>query len=146
MTQPDHPKAGPYIRGLILGVLLLAPLASAVPPGTHDEIHARLTPDGVVCRKGDDCGTAVAAVASGPLSGDQVYNQFCFACHATGVSGAPMFGKADQWAPRAAKGMDTLMNSTLNGLNAMPAKGTCATCSDDDLKAAVQYMLDGSAG
>lgn len=146
VTQPAHLKSGVYITGLLLGALLFAPFASAVPPGTHDEIHARLQPDGSVCRKGDDCGTAAAAVATGPMTGDQVYNQYCFACHATGVSGAPTFGNAEQWGPRAAKGIDALLKSSINGLNAMPAKGTCVSCSDDDIKAAVQYMVDSSAG
>jgi cytochrome c5 len=36
------------------------------------------------------------------------------------------------------------MASTLNGINAMPAKGTCMTCTDADLQAAVEYMVDGS--
>ncbi len=146
VIQPAHLKSGVYIAGLFLGALLFAPTVSAVPPGTQDEIRARLQPDGSVCRKGDACGTAVAAVATGPMSGEQVYNQFCFACHATGVSGAPMYGNAEQWAPRAAKGMDELLKTSINGLNAMPAKGTCMNCSDDDIKGAVQYMLDGSAG
>ena len=96
MTQPAHLKSGVYITGLLLGALLFAPFASAVPPGTQDEIRARLQPDGSVCRKGDDCGTAAVAVATGPMTGDQVYNQFCFACHATGVSGAPTYGDAEQ--------------------------------------------------
>ena len=80
------------------------------------------------------------------MTGDQVYNQYCFACHATGVSGAPTYGNAEQWAPRAAKGIDELVRSSINGLNAMPPKGTCVNCSDDDIKAGVQYLLDGSAG
>jgi cytochrome c5 len=136
------------MTAVLLGSILLAPLSfgEAAPSGTEAQIRERLTPDGSVCRTGQDCGTAVAAAATGPLSGQQVYEKFCFACHATGVSGAPTLGDAEQWAPRTAKGLDALMQSTLNGLNAMPAKGTCVTCSDDELKAAVQHMLDGSAG
>ena len=67
--------------------------------------------------------------------------QFCFACHATGVSDAPLLGDVAQWEPRIAKGMDVLMDSTLNGLNAMPARGTCVNCSDEELQAAVEHML-----
>jgi cytochrome c5 len=40
--------------------------------------------------------------------------------------------------------MDTLMQHTLNGFNAMPPKGTCMACSDEDLKAAVEYMISES--
>ena len=115
---------------------------SALPPGTDDEISARLEPFGTVCRTGDDCGAATAAVASGPLSGQQVYDQFCFACHMSGVGGAPLFGDVEAWAERSAKGMDVLMASTINGIGTMPAKGTCMNCSDDELSSAVTYMLD----
>ena len=127
----------PALVAVVVGVW-----AYAVPPGTNDEIAERLKPFGSVCRSGEDCGAAVAAVASGPLSGQAVYDQFCFACHTTGVGGAPLLGDAGQWQPRIDKGMETLMASTLNGLNAMPAKGTCMNCSDDELQAAVTYMLD----
>lgn len=131
-------------RSLIpaLIAVLVGVWAFAVPPGTTDEIAERIQPFGSVCRSGEDCGAATAAAASGPLSGQQVYDQFCFACHMTGVGDAPLLGDAGQWQPRIDKGMETLMASTLNGLNAMPAKGTCMNCSDDELQAAVTYMLD----
>ncbi len=125
----------------VVAALFMAPLASAVPPGTADEIRDRMQPVGSLCRAGDDCGTTVAVAASGPMSGEDVYNQYCFACHAAGVSGAPMLGNAEQWGPRVDKGMEALMQSTLNGINAMPAKGTCASCSDEELQAAVEHML-----
>jgi len=127
----------PALVAVVVGVYTYA-----VPPGTTEEIAERIKPFGSVCRAGDDCGNAAAAVASGPLSGQQVYDQFCFACHNAGVGGAPRLGDAGQWQPRIDKGMDALMASTLNGINAMPAKGTCMNCSDDELQAAVDYMLD----
>ncbi len=131
-------------RGILASVLVI--LASvyiyAVPPGTKDEISARLEPFGSVCRAGDDCGATDASVSSGQMSGQQVYDQFCFVCHTTGVGGAPKVGEAADWTDRTGKGMDELMASTLNGLNAMPAKGTCMNCSDEELSEAVAYMLD----
>ncbi len=148
MIQPAQFRIVRALQALILGSILMAPwsFAEEAPSGTEAQIRERLQPVGTVCRAGQDCGTAVAAAASGPMSGQEVYDKFCFACHASGVSGAPTLGDAEQWGPRAAKGMDELMQSTLNGLNAMPAKGTCVSCSDDDLKGAVQYMLDSSGG
>ena len=131
-------------RSLVLAcACLLAGIGiSAIPPGTDDEISARLEPFGNICRAGDDCGTVAVAAASGPLSGQQVYDQFCFACHMSGVGGAPLFGDVAAWGERAEKGMDVLMASTINGINTMPAKGTCMNCSDDELAAAVTYILD----
>jgi cytochrome c5 len=66
------------------------------------------------------------------------------ACHATGAAGAPKVGDAAAWAPRIAQGMDTLVQHSINGLRAMPPRGTCANCSDEDLKAAVTYMVERS--
>lgn len=149
MIQPAQSRViRAAFKTLLLCSVLLAPLSygEVVPSGTEAQIRERLTADGSVCRAGQDCGTAAAAAATGPMSGQQVYEKFCFACHAAGVSGAPILGNSEQWAPRVAKGMDALMQSTLNGLNAMPAKGTCATCSDDELKASVEYMSGGPAG
>lgn len=87
---------------------------------------------------------APVAAASGARSGQDIYQSTCFVCHGTGAAGAPMLGNAAAWAPRISKGMDVLMNSALNGLNAMPARGTCGDCSDDDLKAAIEYMVENS--
>jgi cytochrome c5 len=130
----------------LFGFLTIA--ANAVPPGTEDEIRARLQPFGAVCRTGDDCGSgqAVAAAAaasapSGPLSGEAVYNQFCVACHMTGISGAPKLGDVAAWEPRLAKGRDELWNSLMNGIGVMPAKGTCMSCSDEELEAVLDYMV-----
>ena len=126
----------------IVGTIALPVLADAVPPGTDAEIRERLNPLGSLCRAGEQCGAATAAAASGPQSGEDVYNQFCFACHATGASDAPLFADGDAWAPRIAKGMDALMSSTVNGIGVMPAKGTCMNCSDDELQAAVDYIVE----
>ena len=102
-------------------------------------------PAGDLCKQGDECGSASAAAAGGgvALDGEGVYNQFCFACHMAGVSGAPKLGDNAAWEPRIAKGMDALWESTLNGVApAMPAKGTCMSCSDDELRAALDYMVE----
>jgi len=128
----------------VAGALAIPVLADVVPPGTESEIRERLSPFGSVCRAGEDCGAAAAVADSGPKSGEDVYNQFCFACHATGASDAPLFADVEAWAPRIDKGMETLMNSTLNGIGVMPAKGTCMNCSDAELQLAVDYMVEGS--
>ncbi len=68
------------------------------------------------------------------------YNKSCAACHATGAAGAPKTGVEADWAPRMEKGMDTLVASATNGLNAMPPKGMCYDCSADDYAALIEYM------
>ncbi|HBK18288.1 MAG: cytochrome c5 family protein [Gammaproteobacteria bacterium TMED134] len=115
--------------------------AHAVPPGTKSDIDQRLQPMGMVNRAAA-VDESLVQVAAAPLSGEDVYGQYCAVCHAGGVGGAPLFADQQVWAPRIAKGMEVLMDSTLNGINAMPARGTCMSCSDEDLGAAVTYMLE----
>ncbi len=128
---------------ILLGLSSLAVMAERVPPGTDDEISARLAPFGSLCKAGEDCGQNAAAVtSSGPRTGQQVYDTSCMACHAVGVSGAPKFGNAGDWAARIEKGADALWSSTQNGFNVMPPRGTCMDCSDEELRAAMDYMVD----
>ena len=74
-------------------------------------------------------------------AGQKIYQTSCQACHAAGIAGAPKLGDKAAWAPRIAKGNDALFSSVKNGLKAMPPKGTCMTCSEDELRAAVEYMV-----
>lgn len=130
----------------LFGMLFVAGLvAASAVASTEDDIKARLAPVGSSCMSGDDCAAAPApAAAAGPKSGKDVYGSFCTTCHGAGVMGAPRSGSADDWAPRISKGIDTLYTHALNGFNAMPAKGMCAACSDDEIKAAVDYMIESS--
>ncbi len=68
------------------------------------------------------------------------YNKSCAVCHASGAANAPKTGDAAAWEPRMAKGMDVLVQSVQNGLNAMPPKGMCFECTDEDYKAMINYM------
>ena len=75
------------------------------------------------------------------LSGQEVYNKVCMACHATGAAGAPKVGAKDQWEPRFAQGLDTLVNHAVNGIRGMPAKGGNPALTEANLKDAIVYML-----
>lgn len=82
-------------------------------------------------------------VASGVVAADgkAVYEKTCVACHATGVANAPKFGDKANWGPRVATGKAMLVTSVKNGKGAMPPKAGNAALSDDDLAAAVDFML-----
>jgi cytochrome c5 len=67
------------------------------------------------------------------------YNKTCVVCHAAGVANAPK-AFTDDWKPRLAKGMDTLVASVKAGMNAMPPRGMCNDCTDADYKALITYM------
>ncbi|PCH63071.1 MAG: cytochrome C [SAR86 cluster bacterium] len=75
----------------------------------------------------------------------QVYKASCAACHDTGAAHAPEVGDTIEWEIRLDKGMDQLVQNAIDGLNGvMPPKGLCMDCSDDQLKAIVEYMLENS--
>lgn len=84
---------------------------------------------------------AVAGTSSA-REGKEIYDTKCFTCHAAAVAGAPKFGDKASWAPRIEKGMDAMMEVVMKGKGAMPPKGTCMDCTEDELKATAQYMVD----
>ncbi len=123
-------------------------LAVSASLGTHAQtdrekaIAERLKPMGEVCIEGKgNCAAPAPAVAAGPRTGEQVYGAACIACHSSGVAGAPKMGVAADWAPRIAQGEDTLVTHAINGIRGMPPRGTCATCSDDEIRNAVKHMV-----
>ena len=87
-------------------------------------------------------GEQPAAAAAGGGSGEAVYTKACLACHSTGVAGAPKVGDAAAWEPRLGQGMDGLVTNAIKGKGAMPPKGGQMSLSDDDIKSAVEYMLE----
>lgn len=105
-------------------------------------------------------GEAVAATrqtASAPatpepvattMTGPQVYNSACIACHGTGVGGAPKVGEAAVWEERIAKGLDVLHDHAINGFTGsagvMPAKGGRMDLSDQEIIDSVDYMVEES--
>lgn len=91
---------------------------------------------------------AAAPVAAAPAAnavGKSVYGKTCALCHAAGVAGAPKPGDKEAWAPRIAQGNDVLYKHAIEGFTGekgmMPARGTGASLSDDEVKAAVDYMV-----
>ncbi len=138
------------------GSLALSAMAVDLAEEQRAEIARRLEPVGSVCLQGDsscvkqagaaDTAAGGDAMAATTVDGESVYNQACAACHGTGAGGAPMVGKVDQWAPRIAKGMDALHDAGVNGIagTAMMAKGGRADLSDEQVVAAVDYMVENS--
>jgi cytochrome c5 len=126
---------------IVMFAVMVASAAWALSDKQRADIEARIAPAGKVCMQGDNtCGGAGAAASSGPRSGEQVYNTYCTACHGAGVLGAPKTGTADWTARIDAKGLDTVYANGVNGIGAMPPKGTCSDCSDDEIHAAIDFM------
>ncbi len=141
------------IFGLIGGAVLIA-IAYALTAtssrdgdlGTPAQLAARTAPVGTVTPAAEQA-PAPAAATSNPTPaldtgpGSVIYEKACVACHGTGAANAPEFGNKTAWEPRLAQGIGQLLQTTIAGKGAMPPRGTCADCSDDDLKAAIEYML-----
>lgn len=85
---------------------------------------------------------APQATAAVNPAGEKLYKSVCFACHATGVANAPKFGDKAAWDPYIKTGMDAMVKIAMQGKPPMPPKGGAANASEDDIRAAVQYMVD----
>ena len=157
-------------RLLVLALMNLSFLLLGSNAVAQQSIEDNIRPAGQVCLAGQSCVGSTAgggaqasapAPAAAPVAAvveevvetvteavaevagfdvESTYQMSCFACHGTGAAGAPVMGDADAWTERMAKGMDAVMANVISGVNAMPPKGLCMTCSDDDLQALVDYM------
>ena len=110
---------------------------------SDEAIKERIKPVGSAHMAGAEAESADAG-SDGARSGEAVYNSACVACHGSGVLGAPKLQVAADWQPRIdERSLDGLLKNAINGYNAMPPKGTCGDCSDDEIKAAIDYMIEG---
>jgi len=86
----------------------------------------------------------VAPVAT-LMTGPQVYNEACIACHGSGIGGAPMVGEVAVWVPRIAQGIAVLREHAIDGYQGstgyMPPKGARVDLSDKEINDAVDYMI-----
>ena len=85
---------------------------------------------------------------SSARSGEEVFEANCANCHTGGFggffSGAPKVGDEDDWEALIPKGVDGLTATTIAGIGDMAARGACTVCSDEEIRAAVEYMLENS--
>lgn len=73
--------------------------------------------------------------------GDEVYAAKCTSCHDLGMGGAPKLSDKAAWTARIAQEKDVIYRHAIKGYKSMPTRGTCSTCTDDEIKAAVDYMI-----
>ena len=123
----------------------------------QEAVAERIRPVGQVYLPGEEqqAATAVVETLAEPepvataMTGPQVYNSACIACHGSGVGGAPIVGDAAQWSERIAQGMETLAKHAIEGYTGsvgyMPPKGGRLDLSDDEVASAVEYMADESS-
>ena len=122
-----------------------APAPQMVEPEMAPPVEALepvIEPDETKAAAEPLAGDKPADTQTASADGEKIYKASCQACHVAGVAGAPKLGDKDAWAPRIAKGNDALLSSVKNGLNAMPPKGGCMSCSEEELGAAVAYIVE----
>lgn len=122
----------------------------------EDIIAERLEAADSVCLAGDPCASGsssvpaantggsmqVAQADNGDFSPEAVYEQRCAMCHNTGMANAPMLDDSDEWASRLEeKGFDTIVQNSIDGINAMPPRGMCNDCTDEQMEELVEYMM-----
>lgn len=140
----------------VVGLVLSAPVVAKSTKEISDQplgerslfseraVIERITMAGKVCLEGEPCAAAVAtgpAPGAEPRSGDEIVAAVCSGCHGSGVMGAPKIGNKGDWGPRMGQGRDTLNKHAIAGIRGMPPKGGCATCSDDEIIAAVGVLI-----
>ena len=162
----DHKEDRAFVRqfsGVIVAFMVLTVVLIFVARGMQPEedgsnnpgqaalVEKRIAPVGAV-RYGDDGAAALAeaqaaaAAAAAPaepveVNGETVYNGLCMACHGAGVSGAPIPGSEAMAARESEKGLDGLVQTAISGINAMPARGGNPALTDEQIRAAVEFML-----
>lgn len=85
---------------------------------------------------------AFSGAAQAAQDAEAVYAKACSACHNGQLPMAPKRGDKAAWEPRVAKGMDALVQSATNGLNAMPPRGLCMDCTAEDYQAVIKLMSE----
>jgi cytochrome c5 len=116
------------VPGLMLSMMLLGACADSIPPAPDPEVAAS--------------NAGVAAIPDPLLNGQKIYGEYCFSCHTPGLNGAPKLGDEEGWAPRIAKGEALLLQTTIEGIPpAMPPRGICMSCTDEELRDAIAFMI-----
>lgn len=145
MSNTRTPAAAPQQRRFALPAAALLALVLAAcsdkPQVDYEETANLIQPVARVELK-----VAAAEESAGDRNGETVYKSVCSACHGAGVAGAPKSGDNASWAPRIAKGLDTLVTSAIDGIGAMPARGGNPSLTDDEVRRAVIHMANQAGG
>jgi len=127
------------------------PEAPAQPAAAQGQAQAAAPAPAPVAMAAPAPAPAAQAPAAAPAptqqaainpAGEKLYKTTCFACHGTGVAGAPKFGSKADWDKYIQTGLDTMVKTAISGKGAMPPKGGAANASEADIRAAVEYMVN----
>jgi cytochrome c5 len=164
MNQSDDRTFMRKFGGIVLGLMLITVVIIILARSLQDEPAGNLNPSHQALaekriapvsavRVGEEGAAALAEAqpAAAPaategddaaIDGGQVYNGLCMSCHDAGVAGAPVSGSEEMAKRASEKGIDTLVANAINGINIMPPKGGNPGLSDEQVRAAVEFMLN----
>ena len=133
-----------FIRMMVIALVILAGISQAKHM-SEETIEQRTSRVGQVYIEGMPKAVEVAEAETATAitearSGEFLYNNVCISCHSIGLANAPKMGDAVAWTKLLEIGIDNLVSSAKKGKNVMPPMGTCADCSDDELKNAILFM------
>lgn len=164
MNQADDKTFIRRFSGIIIGLVIFTVLIIVLAVGFQNEPNpeidnpsqARLAeeriapvatvrtseeaPQPQVSAEPETTVAAASAPFDGSLDGKLIYDNVCSACHSAGVAGAPVPGGTMN--ERAGKGLETLVSNAINGLNVMPPRGGNSDLTDEQVRAATEYMLN----
>ena len=89
-------------------------------------------------------GCAPAVESQGADGGAEAFALACAHCHASGLSGVPAAGVPEDWNARETRDFEVLLERVIAGHGNMPPLGSCAWCSESELRAAIALMVTGS--
>ncbi len=162
MSQRDTSSMKNLLIGVVVFIGIIMPIASIVSKLVNAELELhKAQPSNTVNTKDVEkvvliskptvkptakLATVLPTISNEDLIianklGKEIYDKACTSCHNTGLAGAPKFGDKTSWADRIAKGEAMLINSAINGINIMPPRGGRNDLSDEEVKAAVQYLV-----
>ncbi|MEO8304151.1 MAG: c-type cytochrome [Betaproteobacteria bacterium] len=122
----------------IVILVLLTQMVTDTPKVAKDDeaaVLSRIKPVGEV-------ELAVAGAPKGQLTGEQVYNQVCKACHEGGLAGAPKVGDKAAWGKVIAQGLAPTVDHAIKGIRAMPAKGGNPDFENVEVERGVIFMAN----
>ena len=130
---------------IVAGAIQSSSLGDEEDPMRISRVDERTKPMGDV---NTDPNAAVAQPpvdeAAASKTPEQVVADVCAGCHNSGVLGAPKVGDSGTWSKVMSAGMDAVLKNAIDGKGAMPPRGGNPSLTDDQVKDAINWMLNES--
>lgn len=127
---------------IVIAGCLIVMVACSEPESPASE-PARLNPVSGIAEKSAPSTRSAASLEPSEPALAALYNRSCRSCHAQGAAGAPLTGDTKAWESRLSQGIEVLLEHTRNGYQAMPPRGMCMDCTDQQFRGLIEFMSSG---